>query len=68
MLDRASGKPLTPVGSIAAPGGGVEPSERAARQPVSLWQTLRQPVLTESDMWGMSPIDQMICRIQFRES
>jgi quinoprotein glucose dehydrogenase len=68
VLDRATGKPLTPVGSIAAPMGGVEPAERAPRQPVSLWQTLRHPVLTEADMWGMSPIDQMICRIQFRQA
>ncbi len=68
VLDRATGKPLTPVGSIAAPGGGVEPAERAPRQPVSLWNTLRKPVLTEADMWGMSPIDQMICRIQFRQA
>jgi quinoprotein glucose dehydrogenase len=40
--------------------------ERAATQIVSLWNTLRKPDLVESDMWGMSPIDQMACRIQFR--
>jgi quinoprotein glucose dehydrogenase len=68
VLDRATGKPLTPVGSIAAPGGGVEPGERAPRQPVSLWQTLRKPDLRESDMWGMSPIDQMICHVQYRQA
>jgi len=56
------------VGSIAAPGGGVEPGERAPRQPVSLWQTLKKADLRESDMWGMSPIDQMICHIQFRRA
>ncbi len=68
VLDRRTGKPLTPVGTIKAPGGGVEPSERAATQIVSLWHTLRKPDLTEKDMWGMSPIDQMICRIQFRKA
>lgn len=68
ILDRATGRALTPIGSVAAPQGGVEPSERAARQIVSLWQTLRQPPLVESDMWGMSPIDQMLCRIQFRRA
>lgn len=68
ILDRATGRPLTPIGSIAAPQGGVEPAERAARQIVSLWQTLRKPPLVESDMWGMSPIDQMLCRIQFRKA
>jgi quinoprotein glucose dehydrogenase len=68
VLDRATGRALTPVGSVAAPGGGVEPQERAPRQPVSLWNSLKQPDLKESDMWGMSPIDQMICRIQFRRA
>lgn len=68
ILDRATGRPLTPIGSVAAPLGGVEPMERAARQIVSLWHTLRKPQLQESDMWGMSPIDQMLCRIQFRRA
>lgn len=68
VLDRRTGHPLTPVGLIRAPGGGVEPAQRARLQRVSLWQTLRKPALTERDMWGMSPIDQMICRIQFRKA
>ncbi|MBH1998117.1 MAG: membrane-bound PQQ-dependent dehydrogenase, glucose/quinate/shikimate family [Sphingomonadaceae bacterium] len=68
VLDRATGKPLTPIGMIKAPGGGVEPEQRAPTQIVSLWQTLRKDRLTESDMWGMSPIDQMICRINFRRA
>ena len=68
VLDRRTGRPLTPVGAFHAPGGGVEPQQRAAIQPVSLWHTLRKRDLTERDMWGMSPIDQMICRIQFRRA
>lgn len=68
ILDRRTGQPLTPVGTIRAPGGGVEPEQRAATQPVSLWHTLRKRELTERDMWGMSPIDQMVCRIQFRRA
>nr|WP_231736694.1 membrane-bound PQQ-dependent dehydrogenase, glucose/quinate/shikimate family [Sphingobium sp. CCH11-B1] len=68
VLDRRTGQPLTPVGEIHAPGGGVEPQQRAPTQRVSLWHTLRKPDLTEKDMWGMSPIDQMICRIQFRKA
>ena len=68
ILDRATGRPLTPVGTIRAPAGGLEPQERSPVQPVSLWHTLRKPDLKESDMWGMSPIDQMICRIQYRKA
>ena len=68
VLDRRTGAPLTPIGTVTAPGGGVEPQQRAKTQIVSLWHTLRKPDLTERDMWGMSPIDQMICRIQFRKA
>ncbi|WP_051121200.1 DUF2254 family protein [Sphingomonas elodea] len=68
ILDRRTGRPLIPVGEIKAPQIGVEPQQRAATQPVSLWHTLRQPDLTERDMWGMSPIDQIVCRIQFRRA
>ena len=68
VLDRATGKPLSPIGRIDAPQGGVEPEHRAKTQIVSLWNTLRKPPLTERDMWGMSPIDQLYCRIQFRRS
>jgi quinoprotein glucose dehydrogenase len=68
VLDRRTGAPLTPVGQVRAPGGGVEPALRAATQPVSLHHTLRKADLTERDMWGMSPIDQMVCRIGFKRS
>jgi len=66
VLDRRTGRPLTAVAEQLAPGGGVEPAERAPTQPHSLYHSLRRPNLREVDMWGMSPIDQMICRIQFR--
>ncbi|MOA57941.1 Glycerol dehydrogenase large subunit precursor [compost metagenome] len=50
------------------PQGGVEPAQRSPTQPFSLFHTLRKADLTERDMWGMSPIDQMFCRIQFRQA
>jgi hypothetical protein len=31
-------------------------------------KALRKPNLVESDMWGVSPIDQMICRINFKRA
>ncbi|SPL62641.1 Broad-specificity glycerol dehydrogenase, subunit SldA [Ochrobactrum soli] len=66
VLDRRTGRPLTGVEERPVPQGGVEPEQRTATQPFSLYHTLQKPDLTETDMWGMSPIDQMICRIQFR--
>jgi quinoprotein glucose dehydrogenase len=68
VLDRRSGQPLTGVEERPAPAGGVEPEQRSPTQPFSLYHTLRKDDLTERDMWGVSPIDQMLCRIQFREA
>ena len=68
VLDRRTGQPLHEVEERLVPGGGVEPKLRARTQPFSLFHTLRRPDLTERDMWGMSPIDQMFCRIQFRQA
>jgi quinoprotein glucose dehydrogenase len=66
VLDRRTGRPLTPVAERPAPGGGVEPAMRSPTQPVSLYHALPRRTLRERDMWGMSPIDQMACRIQYR--
>ena len=68
VLDRRTGQPLHEVENIRVPGGGVEPAQRSPTQPTSKFHTLRKPDLTERDMWGMSPIDQMFCRIQFRQA
>jgi quinoprotein glucose dehydrogenase len=68
VLDRSTGRPLAPIGTLKAPLGGLEPTLRSPVQIVSLWNTLRKPDLTEADMWGMSPIDQMLCRIQYRKA
>ncbi|MFC3715328.1 membrane-bound PQQ-dependent dehydrogenase, glucose/quinate/shikimate family [Luteimonas soli] len=69
VLDRRTGEPLTGVEERPAPQGGVEPERRSPTQPHSLYHTLRRKDdLTERDMWGISPIDQMACRIQFRKA
>ncbi|KYO52025.1 membrane-bound PQQ-dependent dehydrogenase, glucose/quinate/shikimate family [Tistrella mobilis] len=68
VLDRRTGRPITGVEERPVPQGGVEPDERSATQPFSLYHTLRREDLTEAKMWGMSPIDQMICRIQYRQA
>lgn len=68
ILDRATGKSLQPVEQRPVPQGGAEPDQRSPTQPFSTYHTLRQADLTEKDMWGLSPIDQMICRINFRRA
>jgi quinoprotein glucose dehydrogenase len=68
VLDRRTGKALTEVGQMKAEVGGVEPQERSPVQPYSKYQNVREKDMSEASMWGMSPIDQMICRIQFRKA
>ena len=68
VLDRRNGRPLTGVEERPVPGGGLEPRRRSPTQPFSTWHTLRKRNLTARDMWGISPVDQMICRIQFRRA
>jgi len=68
ILDRRTGQPLTKVEEVKAPQGGVEPAERSPTQLRSLYNTTQQPDITERQMWGISPIDQMLCRIQFRSA
>jgi len=68
ILDRRTGRALFPVQERRVPQGGVEPNQRTATQPFSAYHTLAFPELEERDMWGMSPIDQMICRIQYRQA
>ncbi|TPL60019.1 membrane-bound PQQ-dependent dehydrogenase, glucose/quinate/shikimate family [Mesorhizobium sp. B2-4-2] len=68
VLDRKTGKSLFPVEERPVPSGGVEPEKLSRTQPYSGYAHLDQPVLTEKDMWGMSPLDQLYCRIQFRQA
>lgn len=68
ILDRATGQPLTGFERRPVPQGGAEPALRARTQPFSSYHSLAQPMIRERDMWGMSLIDQMICRIQYRKA
>ncbi|WP_375176026.1 pyrroloquinoline quinone-dependent dehydrogenase [Pseudooceanicola sp.] len=69
ILNRETGEPLTPVGELSGlPKGEIEPEYISDTQPISEWHTLRKPPLEEKDMWGFTPIDQLWCRIQFRQA
>lgn len=69
ILDRRSGQLLTPAEERRVPQGGVEPEQRSPTQLFSRYHTLRRDNdLTERDMWGITPIDQLVCRIQFRNA
>lgn len=68
VLDRRTGEPISKIEERPVPQGGVEPEERTPTQPYSLYHTLQQPPLTARHMWGMSPLDQLFCRIQFQQA
>lgn len=68
VLDRRTGVPLVPFEERPVPQGGVEPEYLSPTQPFSTYHTVAKRDLTEADMWGFTPIDQLFCRIQFRQA
>jgi quinoprotein glucose dehydrogenase len=69
VFNRATGQLLHGMEERRVPtAGGTEQGQRSPTQPFSLFATLRKPNLVEADMWGMSPIDQMFCRINFKKA
>jgi quinate dehydrogenase (quinone) len=67
VLDRRTGKPITKVEERVVPTGGVPGERLSPTQPYSVGMpAMRDPVLTEKMMWGITPIDQLNCRIQFK--
>lgn len=70
LLDRVTGKPLSRVEERAVPTqGGVPDDPRSPTQPFSVdIPRLGFADLNETKMWGISPIDQMMCRIKYRQA
>ena len=67
VLDRRTGEPLTPVIETPTPQGDVPDGDwLSPTQPISTVPSLTPPQLTEASMWGLTPFDQMACRIAFR--
>lgn len=67
VLDRRTGKPVVPVQEHPAPQGPVAGDRLSPTQPRSALNLI-PPRLREADMWGLTPIDQMACRIAFRQA
>lgn len=69
ILNRQTGESLFPVEERkVTTTGGAETEYMSPTQPYSGYANLTKPDLTEAQMWGMSPIDQLWCRIQFRQA
>jgi quinoprotein glucose dehydrogenase len=69
VLDRRTGKPLTPVEERPVPASTIPGERWSPTQPFSTGMPdFAGPTLTEADMWGISPFDQLYCRIKFRQA
>jgi quinoprotein glucose dehydrogenase len=69
VLDRRDGHPLSKVVERPVPQGAGRGDWTARTQPFSVaMPQFTGPDLTEEDMWGLTPIDALWCRIQFRSA
>jgi len=69
ILDRRTGQPLTRVVERKVPQTAAPGERPSPTQPFSVGMPhFAGPDLTEASMWGLTPLDQMICRIRFRQA
>lgn len=66
VLDRRDGTPLFPINEVPVPQGALPGDWTEKTQPVSAIN-YEPPHLTEAAMWGMTPLDQLYCRIRFKQ-
>jgi quinate dehydrogenase (quinone) len=67
VLDRVNGLPIARVVERPVPRIGGAKERHARTQPFSVGMPqIGMATLRETDMWGVTPIDQMLCRIAFR--
>ncbi len=67
VLDRATGQPLTEVADVPVVPGKIPNEPYAPTQKLSVGMPqIGAQTLTESDMWGATPFDQLLCRIAFK--
>lgn len=69
MLDRRTGMPLTKVEERPVPQGPVEGDWLSPTQPFSPdLPAFDNTYLTSQSMWGLTPLDQLWCRIKFKQA
>jgi quinoprotein glucose dehydrogenase len=69
VLDRRTGLPLTDVQERSVPQGAAPGDHLSPTQPFSVGMPVfDDTVLSEQLMWGLTPLDQLSCRIKFRQA
>ncbi|MDR9754241.1 glucose/quinate/shikimate family membrane-bound PQQ-dependent dehydrogenase [Pseudomonas sp. SZMC_28357] len=68
VLDRATGQPLTKVEEVPVKASDIPNEPYSLTQPKSVGMPqIGAQHLRESDMWGATPFDQLLCRISFKQ-
>ncbi|WP_346830343.1 glucose/quinate/shikimate family membrane-bound PQQ-dependent dehydrogenase [Pseudomonas abietaniphila] len=68
VLDRHTGQPLTEVKEVPVKPSNIPNEPYSPTQPKSVGMPeIGAQTLTESDMWGATPFDQLLCRISFKK-
>ena len=68
VLNRVTGAPLFDIEERPVPQQGGVPEDRvAATQPFATDLPNFRPDLSESKMWGVTPLDQLWCRIEYNK-
>ncbi|HMN47169.1 MAG TPA: membrane-bound PQQ-dependent dehydrogenase, glucose/quinate/shikimate family [Povalibacter sp.] len=67
LLDRRDGKPIADVEERPVPQGAVPEDFTAPTQPFSVGMPHFRDDWSEATMWGITPFDQMWCRIEFKK-
>jgi len=67
LLDRETGEPITEVAELPTPQTDIPEDFTNPTQPFSVGMpSFADELLTEADMWGITPFDQAACRLQFK--
>ncbi len=68
LLDRQTGEPITEVMEKPVPKSDLPEERSSDTQPFSTGMpSFAYPVIREQDLFGISPIDQILCRLRFKE-
>jgi len=69
VLDQRTGVPLTEVVEKKVPQGAAAGDWTSPTQPYSTgFPSFAPKDLSEADMWGATPLDQLWCRVRFKKS
>ena len=68
VFDRETGEPLTEIAELPVPQTDLPDETTSDTQPFSIGMpNFAHDYIRETDMWGITPFDHALCRIQYRD-